>query len=168
MDIQLYSDNDDIDSDCELCGICQSSLPENPSNNEVYTTTECNHSFHTMCILKWYKTGNVRCPYCNQDDTEDFIYSDIRYIYKTITNYCRRKNANPKIKKKVEEIRKHQNKHKELIKKKTEIYNTVGLYKTLRAQATKYNRESWKHWRIANSKKRQLCREINILPYVLK
>lgn len=172
MDIQLYPDsiNCDIEPECELCGICQIGFSENPTNNEVYTIPECNHSFHTMCILKWYKTGNVRCPYCNRTDidTENFMFSDIKHIYKIITNYCRRKNANPVIKKKVEEIRKYQNKYKECIAKKTEIYNTIGVYKTLRKEVTKYNRNAWKNKRIVNLKKKQLCREVNILPFILK
>jgi hypothetical protein len=45
------------------CGICQYPLDSN-ENRQIYCLKECNHSFHTDCIISWFRTRNNRCPLC--------------------------------------------------------------------------------------------------------
>ena len=49
-------------SDVDICAICHEDL-----NDELYTLPECNHTFHTNCIMTWFRapTGNNKCPLCN-------------------------------------------------------------------------------------------------------
>ena len=38
-------------TDCDNCAICREKL-----ENNTYTVPECNHKFHTNCIMTWFRT----------------------------------------------------------------------------------------------------------------
>ena len=47
----------DENSECSICiesNVCVSNGGK----------LDCNHTFHTFCIKKWYNTGNNSCPLC--------------------------------------------------------------------------------------------------------
>ena len=44
----------------EECGICREEL----ECSQCYTLPECNHRYHTNCIISWFRNGDSRCPYC--------------------------------------------------------------------------------------------------------
>ena len=44
----------------EECGICREEL----ECGQCYTLPECNHRYHTNCIISWFRNGDSRCPYC--------------------------------------------------------------------------------------------------------
>ena len=44
----------------EICVICLSSLK---SGENIYKL-ECNHSFHTDCIINWFRKSHGKCPCC--------------------------------------------------------------------------------------------------------
>jgi len=46
----------------ETCSICLSDI----YNDDILFTTDCNHSFHTSCILPWF-ANNHSCPICRQE-----------------------------------------------------------------------------------------------------
>ena len=46
----------------EKCSICL----ENIENNE-YNLPECNHNFHTNCIITWFRAGHNCCPLCRNN-----------------------------------------------------------------------------------------------------
>jgi len=52
-----------VDTDDEMCAICQDSMP---SGSEVRVINGCDHSFHTGCIDTWFMR-DVRCPTCRHD-----------------------------------------------------------------------------------------------------
>jgi len=54
------SENGDTDHD-NICGICH----ENLNTEQNYTLPECNHVYHTNCIITWFRNGHQNCPYCN-------------------------------------------------------------------------------------------------------
>ena len=35
-----------------MCSICHEEL-----NGDIYTLPECNHKYHTNCIITWFRTG---------------------------------------------------------------------------------------------------------------
>lgn len=43
----------------ELCSICLIPMKESSSH-----TLECDHVFHTECILKWFRSKQESCPLC--------------------------------------------------------------------------------------------------------
>jgi len=55
-----------IDSDEEMCAICQDHLT---AGTEALSLTACDHRFHSGCIRTWF-TGNVVCPVCRHDIRE--------------------------------------------------------------------------------------------------
>ena len=44
----------------DICMICQ----ENLSSAITYILPECNHKYHTHCVIAWFRNGDSRCPYC--------------------------------------------------------------------------------------------------------
>jgi hypothetical protein len=53
--------SDDADEK-EICSICFSKMtPE-----ESHTLEECDHRFHTNCILKWFRSNQDTCPLCRE------------------------------------------------------------------------------------------------------
>lgn len=45
----------------EICTICQDILD---NGEQIHFLPECNHGYHTNCILTWFRTGNNNCPCC--------------------------------------------------------------------------------------------------------
>ena len=52
-----------IDSDEEMCPICQDHLP---AGTQALSLIACDHRFHSECIRTWFTT-NVVCPVCRHD-----------------------------------------------------------------------------------------------------
>ena len=53
----ISQENDDQ----EICTVCQDILD---NGEQVHYLPECNHGYHTNCILTWFRTGNNNCPCC--------------------------------------------------------------------------------------------------------
>ena len=51
-------------SDEEMCAICLSTINENENSHH---RLECNHNFHTECIVKWFRDSNGNCPCCRDN-----------------------------------------------------------------------------------------------------
>ena len=94
----------------ELCAICLSPLKE---DTDIYQL-ECNHTFHTDCIMTWFrKSNNGTCPCCLDGPiTNNFYYNYYDpwhtnfYIderYKVLKKQSRKKNQE-KLKKNVHKI----------------------------------------------------------------
>jgi len=58
-----------IDSDEEMCAICQDQMP---AGTEALNLNACDHRFHSTCIRTWF-TGNVICPVCRHDIREPAV-----------------------------------------------------------------------------------------------
>ena len=43
-----------------MCSICHETL-----DDDIYTLPECNHKYHSNCIITWFRTGKKSCPLCN-------------------------------------------------------------------------------------------------------
>ena len=55
---QEIEDNDDN----PICLICHDILDN--GLDQVYELPECNHLYHTNCIVTWFRSGHSNCPYC--------------------------------------------------------------------------------------------------------
>mgnify|MGYP001162733079 FL=1 len=49
-----------INNNSEECMICRDELSSMP----CYTLPECKHTYHTSCLVSWFRNGDNRCPYC--------------------------------------------------------------------------------------------------------
>ncbi len=45
-----------------MCMICHEEMI--PETNNVKHKLECGHTYHSNCIITWFRTGNDNCPYC--------------------------------------------------------------------------------------------------------
>ena len=63
----------------EICAICLSDI-----NGKDKYTLECNHTFHTDCIVKWFRSSNGNCPCCWDNNTKKkfFLWCMGKAIYK--------------------------------------------------------------------------------------
>lgn len=50
------------DEEGSICCICFAQLED----GDAYTLSECNHTFHTTCIMKWFRSKNDSCPLCRE------------------------------------------------------------------------------------------------------
>jgi len=55
-----------IDSEDEICAICQDQLP---AGTQALSIDACGHRFHSPCINTWF-SANVACPVCRHDIRE--------------------------------------------------------------------------------------------------
>ena len=65
-------------NDNDICVICREKL----KNSQYYSLPECNHKFHTDCIISWFRQGIKRCPLCNNKGlygTNNYFTCNVRY-----------------------------------------------------------------------------------------
>ena len=58
-----------IDSDQDMCAICQDHMP---AGTEALNLNACDHRFHSGCIRTWF-ASNVVCPVCRHDIREPAV-----------------------------------------------------------------------------------------------
>jgi hypothetical protein len=102
----------------DICLICHENFNNEP-NNPKYKI-ECGHKYHTACIVTWFRAGNSRCPYCNDNGVNDKRVNNIeppgrfrrsRYFsdsppnFNKVIAFSRRKDAPPGLIKMVEKLR---------------------------------------------------------------
>jgi hypothetical protein len=79
--------NDTPNASDENCAICMQSLHV----QQHISLPHCKHTFHSACILEWFRSGAPRCPLCN--DTTTQIPRGLGERYKLVRAFSRRKNA---------------------------------------------------------------------------
>ena len=112
----------------DLCVICLSHMEE----DEKYTI-DCQHTFHTKCIMEWFRRSNGNCPCCNHIPSISTnnpmvnynfmsqIYIDSRF--KALKKYSR-KNGSPNKSEKKKRISNIYLMHKNVKKNITSIKKT--------------------------------------------
>tara|TARA_B110001452_G_scaffold267254_1_gene276436 strand:- start:2351 stop:2977 length:627 start_codon:yes stop_codon:yes gene_type:complete len=55
--INLLNLQDNLSEECMICKDELSCYP-------CYKLPECNHEYHTHCLIAWFRNGDSRCPYC--------------------------------------------------------------------------------------------------------
>lgn len=151
----------------DICVICHDNLGE----QYVYTLPECNHKFHTNCIMTWFRAKHNTCPLCNNkgiNATRGQINEQANYgewakrkkylkLYSIVSRKSTGKNASKEMKKEVEKVRKYNKKFKEFIKKKNEWFKNKHENMTARQIITNgrnLRRKKWQMQRTLNNKKR--------------
>lgn len=128
----------------ECCPICK----EETTETEKYTIPECNHWFHTDCIMAWYRHGNNKCPMCRDSGMScRYNMENIKFI----RNYARRKDAPKQLKAYVEKIRKAEAKLKQLSAEIREFNNSIPSEKTVKEILKDSRKHRDKVYRIKNT-----------------
>lgn len=113
--------------DIPLCPICLSTMDE---PDKIYKL-DCNHKFHTDCIIEWFRKSKGNCPCCmdnpylDKNVKQGFYYGSWNHMYinercSTLRKQTRKKNCHPKIKKKFENLRIKEKELKEIKKERSE------------------------------------------------
>jgi hypothetical protein len=56
--------------------ICKDEL----SCAQCYTLPECNHTYHTHCLVSWFRNGDSRCPYCGNKGINNTNNDTLRHV----------------------------------------------------------------------------------------
>ena len=108
----------------EVCTIC---LGELQVSDKSIHTLECSHTFHTECIMKWFRhtisVGN--CPLCNDNPnyTEQHYPTYFHYSHffineriKNLKKMGRKKYSPPQLKKEIQKLIEQEKERRELVK----------------------------------------------------
>ena len=162
--IEIFDQNNlqQIDYD-NLFPICYDQIQENNS----YKLEECNHKFHTDCIIKWLRTDHSNCPMCNgiaNQNQRIYYRTDRSYRFKLILNYSRRKNASKKV---VNIVNKYKKINKKYIQAKKEFSLFNRIHKNIFKEKSKYQTKIWRLRRSVEKLKRDIC-VIPVHPIIIK
>ena len=111
----------EIEIEEDICSICYETFEKQS------WILECNHKFHTECIMKWFRNDNSSCPLCNHSiQYENLSCWEKLHTIKEIKKLGRRKNCPIKIKKilnKIKKVQQEQNLYKIKLKEFKNKYN---------------------------------------------
>ena len=151
----------------DICAICHDNLGE----QDVYTLPECNHKFHTNCIMTWFRAKHNTCPLCNNkgiNATRGQINEQANHgewakrkkylkMYSVVSRKSIGKNASKEMKKEVEKVRRYQKKFDEFKKQRQKWLKSKHENMTAQQILTRYNqyrRKKWQMQRTLRNKKR--------------
>lgn len=174
----------------EECMICKENLYDKP----FYTLPECQHSYHTHCLISWFRNGDSRCPYCGNkginnknstDNTKRFRLSRLNDISSYERQYLsdlhkfafNKKNINDKnaillkdkflsIKVLEDNLKENDKKYKEYKKyiKNTDV--TVRYHETKKLLST-YRLKSWRLKKYIKLERYKLLDNSYIVPLII-
>ena len=107
--------------DENLCAICLDEL----GTVNTHTLENCNHTFHSACLIHNLQYGNLSCPMCRNisignDDRANY-YRGYQKNLKIYLDYSKRKNADKRVVKMVEKYKKINKEHRDAKKKSVEF-----------------------------------------------
>ena len=145
-ELQELNDQDD------LCVICLSQL-----GDDDYSL-DCEHKYHTKCIVEWFRKGNSACPLCNDNP---FVEQQSYYYGNPLINercslirrkFGRKKDCPPTLKKAIDKLRELEAKQKEA-EKKLKDFKDDPIVKEYREKGIKLRKETYRYNpRIRNQK----------------
>lgn len=160
----------------EICAICHENL-----NNELYTLPECNHTFHTNCIMTWFRapTGNNKCPLCNNaginklKDLNNLHWSDRQRAeenYKRVRASSRRKDCPKRILKMIEKLKKIEKQQRDRSKDFKEFKKSKFADKTVSEiykEYTQFRRDKWRLYRRIRRQKALIGFQENVVNIII-
>ena len=145
----------------EKCAICHEEMTEG-----LYTLPECNHTFHTNCIMTWFrlKNTNNKCPLCNNpgvnhlSDLDNLSWQSklpAEQNYKRMRAFSRRKDAPKELKNMVKKLKKLEVLDKERAKEFKEFKASKIPDLTVQQIQKKYSNFRRKRWQMYRRIRRQ-------------
>ena len=155
--------------DKKICSICLCVILEDKvSDNckKCYYLPECYHSFHTECIIHWFRQGRKTCPVCNNNgavtDTQNtrdlsnsYVFGRARDISHAL-RFAKTDKASSDLKKTVEKYRKLLDTLKDKQSNLKEVQHEVGVFKEIRKKVSKLRSDVWKCKRNIRSTRLQI------------
>ena len=129
-------------SDNNNCCICYGEIED----GDTYKIPECQHdSFHTQCIVQWFRTGQRRCPMCNDQGQSDANNCAPPTMIKLAKRKSRKEDADPLLKELCSKLDKTELEVKDIKKKLRDIKNEEGVFGKLKQRhhklCTRFNKK---------------------------
>ena len=131
------------------CPICYDLL----NSQDIYTIPDCNHTFHTNCIVHWFRNGYSHCPLCNHSGLGTTKYTNTSITpfhnlvkhnktkFKLINKYAEQ-NKGPKwLQEKITVYNNNQLKIKQIKQQIKTISNSEGVYNDIYKKIKKLEKE---------------------------
>ena len=169
----------------EECMICREEL----ECEQCYTLPECNHTYHTHCLVTWFRNGDSRCPYCgnkgiNNKNNETFrkvknkhLYTEFeiqmcadikKYIYLKKNDTNKRCLKTRKIFEKIKELEENYkietNKLRDL---QQSLKETPTLYNEAKKNIMSYRTKKWKINRQIRLEQMKIVNNSYIIPLII-
>jgi hypothetical protein len=160
----------------DICCICHENL-----ESETYTLPECNHTFHTNCIMTWFRapSGSNKCPLCNNNgvnklkDLDNLHWSErnrAEQNNKRVRASSRRKDCPKHLKKKIEKLKILEKKQKDRIAefKKFKISKQPDLtVNEINKKFYKFKQEKWRLYRRIRRQKTLIGFQQNVVNIII-
>ena len=131
------------------CPICYDLL----DTEDTYIIPDCLHTFHTNCIVHWFRNGYTHCPLCNHSGlgTNKYVSQSImpfhssvknnKTKFKLIKDHVKKNNGPQWLQKKIKLFNKNEDKIKQIKKKIKEMVNSEGVYNDIHKKIKKIEKE---------------------------
>jgi hypothetical protein len=169
----------------EECMICKDEL----QCGQCYTLPECNHSYHTHCLISWFRNGDSRCPYCgnkgvnnkNNDTLRNVRGKYFTTIYEAQMSsdikkyvYLKKNDANKKCletRKQFEKIKVLEENYKIEAQKLRELQQslkeTPAIYSDAKKNIMSYRSKKWKITRQIRLEQMKIVNTSYIIPLII-
>jgi hypothetical protein len=138
-----------INPDKTICPICYDIL----NNEDIYIIPDCLHTFHTNCIVHWFRNGYSHCPLCNHSGLGTTKYTNQSIMpfsshiklnktkFKLIKDHVKKHNGPQWLQKKIKLFNKNEDKITQIKKKLKEAYTSEGVYNNIHKKIKKLEKE---------------------------
>jgi hypothetical protein len=156
-----------LHTDDDVCSICLDNL----NKEQIYKLPECGHKYHTNCIMHWVRAGHCKCPYCGNNGSNNeerwcqLSFNKDQYIM--LRQFARRKDAPILLKKQVEQLRKLEQKQKDINKEYKKLLLKKGRFGDMKQIYAKILRTKYLNNKRIRKLKRTICTCNNIIPLIL-
>jgi hypothetical protein len=116
------------------CCICHDEI----ITSDRYEIPDCGHdSFHIQCIVQWYRTGENRCPLCNDQGESNQVTVVPAEIIKLARREARKKHADPILKELCDKLIKKERERDGIKKQIMDLKKEEGVFGDMRNRNTK-------------------------------
>ena len=169
----------------EECMICKDEL----QCGQCYTLPECNHTYHTHCLISWFRNGDSRCPYCgnkginnkNNDTLRNVRGKYFTTVYEAQMSsdikkyvYLKKNDANKKCletRKQFEKIKVLEENYKIEAQKLRELQQslkeTPAIYSEAKKNIMSYRSKKWKITRQIRLEQMKIVNTSYIIPLII-
>ena len=172
-----------------ICLICHDLLvggEETNENNPPYTL-ECRHKYHTNCIVTWFRSGHMNCPYCGDLGSNAPKKNKLRANprrsmfrpwherviieskYERLRQYSRRKDAPDQLVKAVDKLKDIERQCSESKDELKKFINEPIQGETWKAMEKKKNQMRHNIWTLSKKINKQKCviSEYPVIPLII-